>query len=73
MRYEKKPMAVPRFTVHGVPYATRLNQEHIRNPSKMLSDSSVFLEVIHDKIPYLWIISQTVDDIFCYFDYLDIK
>lgn len=32
-----------------------------------------FLEVIHDKIPYLFMFSKTHDDIFCYLDRLRIK
>jgi hypothetical protein len=38
-----------------------------------ITTAFAFLEVVHDKIPDLWIVGQAVDDIFCYFDYLDIK
>jgi len=37
------------------------------------SYSFVFLEVIHDKFPYLFMISQAPDDIFCYFYRLSIE
>jgi len=33
----------------------------------------IVLEMIHDKIPDLWIVGQAVDDVFCYFDDLDIE
>ena len=45
----------------------------LKTPSPLTESEYIFLEMIHDKFPKLFMISQSSDDIFCYLDCLYIE